>query len=621
MWADIESEVDYLNFNELAVLVAELLKEEQLLPISIGVFGGWGTGKSSLLKLIQQRLLDGKEEKGQDQYLFVKFDAWLFQDFDDARAALLETIATSLTKVAKEDQTVLEKIVSLGKRVNAVRVLGKAAEFGGALAFGIPPGIVTGIMDAYDHVMEGTAGAEDIKVGKEALKKVKEGTKCFLKPAEDKSPPEEIMAFRREFSELLNKDIKRTVVVFIDNLDRCLPDHAIQTLEAMRLFLFMPKTAFIIAADEDMIRHSIKKHFKDLESPLLVTNYLDKLVQVPVRVPLLGVAEMRAYMTMLFALRSGADATAQTGLRTLLATALENAWRKDYPSREEILTVLGVKDFGQKLELAERLAPLLASSKEVAANPRIVKRLLNTISLRARIAAQRGMTIDEVLLAKIAVLERCTDTDTAQWFYREINEAADGKPKILKELEQLRDAPDQFRETCPPPIAKHVDFLFRWAALPPDLADLDLRPAVYLSRDSVALAYRTAGLSAKAANALEVLLKVARIHSGAGEKAIDALQPDEYIPVMDQVITELRKAPDWKKTPPGFYGALLLAKRSLTVAAPRLGQYIASLPEGTGGAWMPALLKDETWVSKLPVAQRRIPVQGNKPPEPRRGGA
>ena len=63
MWADVESEVDYLNFTELAVLVAEILKEEHLLPISIGVFGGWGTGKSSLLGLIQQRLLDGKKEK------------------------------------------------------------------------------------------------------------------------------------------------------------------------------------------------------------------------------------------------------------------------------------------------------------------------------------------------------------------------------------------------------------------------------------------------------------------------------------------------------------------------------------------------------------------------------
>jgi hypothetical protein len=55
--------------------------------------------------------------------------------------------------------------------------------------------------------------------------------------------------------------LNTTLIAFIDNLDRCLPDVAISTLEAIRLFLFMPRTAFVIAADEDMIRHSVAKHF------------------------------------------------------------------------------------------------------------------------------------------------------------------------------------------------------------------------------------------------------------------------------------------------------------------------------------------------------------------------
>jgi predicted KAP-like P-loop ATPase len=618
MWADVESEVDYLNFTELAALVAELLNEERLLPISIGVFGGWGSGKSSLLSLIQQQLLDGKSEKDQDRYVFVKFDAWLFQDFDDARAALLETIATRLKEIAKQDQGVLTKLASIAKRVNYVRALGKAAEIGASLALGVPPGIVGGLMDAYEHVMEGTGSGDDVAAGKEALKKVKEGAKGLLKPAEDTSPPQEIMAFRKEFSELLENDIKRTVVVLIDNLDRCLPDHAIHTLEAMRLFLFMPKTAFIIAADEEMIRHSIKKHFKDLDQPVLVTNYLDKLVQVPIRVPRLGVAEMRAYMTMLFAVRSEAAEVDRAALRSLLANALENGWRQDYPSRDEILAILKIQDFGSKLELAERLAPLLVTSKEVAANPRIVKRLLNTISLRGKIAAKRGMTIDEVLLAKIAVLERCTDTDTVQWFYKEINDAAEGKPKILADMESCRDDPEKFREKCPKELSAHLDFLYRWTSLPPDLAGQDLRPAVYLSRESVALAYRTAGLSAKAAEAVEILLQVSSSHSNAATAAYDALQSSDQVAVMDQLITELRKAPDWMKLPKGFYGAVFLAKRSAS-AAPRLAEYVASLPEGSVGAWIGPLLKDEVWITKLPLKKKQSSIPGGAKSMPMSG--
>ena len=90
-----------------------------------------------------------------------------------------------------------------------------------------------------------------------------------------------------------------TLVLFIDNLDRCLPDVAIGTLEAIRLFLFMPRTAFVIAADEDMIRHSVAKHFKDPNASH-VRDYLDKVIQVPLRVPQVGADDLRAYMYSLF---------------------------------------------------------------------------------------------------------------------------------------------------------------------------------------------------------------------------------------------------------------------------------------------------------------------------------
>ena len=56
-----------------------------MLPISIGVFGSWGTGKSTILNLIEQKLQAEKKD-----YILIKFDAWLYQGFDDARAALMK---------------------------------------------------------------------------------------------------------------------------------------------------------------------------------------------------------------------------------------------------------------------------------------------------------------------------------------------------------------------------------------------------------------------------------------------------------------------------------------------------------------------------------------------------
>jgi predicted KAP-like P-loop ATPase len=91
MWADAETEVDFLNYSEVAELVAELIDSPDLMPLSLGIFGTWGTGKSSTLKFVKTELL-----RTPDKYLIIEFDAWLYQDYDDARAALMAVIAKAL---------------------------------------------------------------------------------------------------------------------------------------------------------------------------------------------------------------------------------------------------------------------------------------------------------------------------------------------------------------------------------------------------------------------------------------------------------------------------------------------------------------------------------------------
>ncbi|MBB4383403.1 putative KAP-like P-loop ATPase [Bradyrhizobium sp. SBR1B] len=121
---------------------------------------------------------------------------------------------------------------------------------------------------------------------------------------EEKNVPEAIHEFREEFRELLDEAKIEQLVVMIDDLDRCLPSTAIETLEAaIRLFLFVPKTAFIIGADEGMIEYAVRQHFPDLpvsSGPLpYARNYLEKLIQVPFRIPALGTQETRTYVTLL----------------------------------------------------------------------------------------------------------------------------------------------------------------------------------------------------------------------------------------------------------------------------------------------------------------------------------
>src|SRR5690348_5198672 len=75
------------------------------------------------------------------------------------------------------------------------------------------------------------------------------------------SPPQEIHALRESFEKTLEA-MGVTLVVLIDDLDRCLPETTISTLEAIRLFLFLKNTAFVIAADDNMIKHAVRRHFQ-----------------------------------------------------------------------------------------------------------------------------------------------------------------------------------------------------------------------------------------------------------------------------------------------------------------------------------------------------------------------
>lgn len=274
MWADSESKVDYLNYSEVSEMICDLVSDDSMLPISLGVYGTWGVGKSSILQLI------GAQLKADHCNLVVPFDAWLYQDFEEAKSALMTVIAKSIYEAAPE--SLKEKAAGFYRRVNKLKVLGMAADVG-ALFAGVPTlGLFTKAAGSAEEMWEGTADEDDVATVKDAAKEVEKKASGLLKPREKRNAPEEIVAFRNEFSELLGK-LERRLVVFVDNLDRCLPPNAIATLEAMRLFLFMPNTAFIVAADEDMIRLAVEKHFKDPGSQH-ITDYLDKLIQIPLRV-------------------------------------------------------------------------------------------------------------------------------------------------------------------------------------------------------------------------------------------------------------------------------------------------------------------------------------------------
>ncbi|WP_241213019.1 P-loop NTPase fold protein, partial [Vibrio tubiashii] len=184
----------------------------------------------------------------------------------------------------------------------------------------------------------------------------------------------------------LLKELEAPLIVYVDNLDRCSPLNAISTLEAIRLFLFLPNTAFIVAADVDMIRTAVQEYHKG-SSKRHQTDYLDKLIQVPIHVPKPGQLEIRAYVLMLMAQDLSLGDSVLNELRARLETDLREAWKGEQRTVDELLYDI---DFDDKekailvLKMAEKLAPILATSPNISGNPRIVKRLLNQIKMRKK---------------------------------------------------------------------------------------------------------------------------------------------------------------------------------------------------------------------------------------------
>ena len=585
MWSDTESKEDYLNFGEVSQIVTEILETEAMLPVSIGIFGNWGAGKSSLLNLIEQQIKP-------DEWIVIKFDAWLYQGFDDARTALLETIANHLIQAAKDEETILKKSQNLLVRINGLRLAGFLAE-GAALAAGFPTfGLVSKIFgtaqNALDGIQDETESKQVVEIGKEIV----DSGKKLINPLKQQTPPQQIDEFRKEYGEIL-RDLGKKLVIVIDNLDRCLPANAIQTLEAIRLFLFLNRTAFIIAADEEMIRHSVAEHYKDLSYRHQI-DYLDKLIQIPIRVPKAGVLEIRAYLYMLYAIHQKIATKKLASLRQFLETHLQQSWKSQSLNPEEVAKTIEER-YNQALlsdfERANRIAPLLANSPNIHGNPRIVKRILNTIKMRAKIANKRQIPLEEAIITKLVIFERCVDSDVVTNFYQRINEE-EGKPELLKELENNNEQNlSKLSENKP-----IQTFIKEWAKLEPKLSNVDLRAAIYLSRETIPLNTYTAQLSQKAQDALNILLTTTSRTGSQGTKdAIQQLTMDEQISVMDALVEQLRKVDNWAKSPNGFMGACLLAKFS-EGGAKILNRFIIELKnKGFNYPWFNTRLKNETW--------------------------
>jgi predicted KAP-like P-loop ATPase len=588
MWSDSETNRDFLNFRAVADTAAELVFRANGKPLSMGVSGGWGVGKSSMVKLIRESL----SAKFGGKFIFVEFNAWLYQGFDDARAALMEVIAHELVAYAKDNKPLLEEIKEFAGRIDWVR--GASWVFRSVAAVktaGVSEAVIAAAGKAIAH---GETEDKNVQSVEKVEKEIASGSHGILKEKKKETPPKEINALRSHFAKILQQ-MGVALVVFVDDLDRCLPDTAIETLEAMRLFLFMDHTAFIIAADEKMIRQAVRLHFKDPNlDEELVTNYFDKLIQIPIRVPPLGTQEVRAYLFLLFIENSDIGADKKDEVRRRICQRLGESWQGKTVDREFVASLIEScpNKLKSQFELADRIAPILTTSKQIRGNPRLIKRFLNTLSIRLAMAAAQQVTVDEATLTKMLLFERCGDEKAYAALQQHINQRDDGKPVMLKVWEEAVMKGEKPELTTP----WTGEFMQDWLALPPLLHDTDLRSVVYISREHLPIISRVEQLSSEASNLLEALVGIRQGASAQLISKLKALDKPDLALMTEKLVSRAKQVTEW--SPPPILHALMAVVNADPDLGNVLSRLLVDLPPAQIKAPMVPLIEDKPWATE-----------------------
>ncbi|MCW3847363.1 KAP family NTPase [Sphingomonas sp. LB-2] len=601
---DNETKVDLLNNEAIAKTIIELLREKPEHAVTIGVHGDWGAGKSSVLEMIEHSL------RGDDDVLCLKFNGWRFQGFEDAKIALIEGIVTGLIEKRSLATKAGEAVKDIFRRIDWLKV----ARHGGGLAFTALSGIPT-----PDHIaaVVGTLRGILSDPAKLATKgnydKAISSVEGLIKPGESKNVPEEIAEFRKAFDGLLDKSGVKQLIVLIDDLDRCLPDTAIETLEAVRLFVFTDRTAFIVAADEAMIEYAVRKHFPELPDTTgprdYARNYLEKLIQVPFRIPALGETETRIYVTLLLVgAELGDSDPAYAALVDAAREMLKRPWKSAGLDAQTVRTALGSKagQVQNALALSDQIGPILASGTQ--GNPRQIKRFLNTLLLRYQTAMARGFG-DEVklpVLAKLMLAERFLSR-----LFDQIASAAarhpEGRCEDLAALEAVaseektvsktrRSGPrvTSFEKDAKPAAVatetesatlsewKAADAIRAWASLAPSLADVDLRPYLFVTKDRKDY-FGAASVLGRLTAVVEKLLGP-KLQVQSFENELKQLVPAEAAQVFEELRGRVMGGDAFDTTPPGIDGIAVLVRAHPTLQA-NLVDLLEALPTDRCGPW------------------------------------
>ena len=204
----------------------------------IGVCGDWGSGKTSFMHFIEEAISDSATT--------FWFDSWQYEG-----AGILYSLMRHMTEGVSEESAVSTLLKS-------------TVVVSGALANLVSEGGLRHVEDGA-KIAQSVFGQEEMESRYRAICKMKD-------------------AFTGLESRILKDTRKERIVVFLDDLDRCLPENAIKTLEALKNHYIATRTVFLIGVDAQVITRALDSRYSNY-SGFDADAYLDKVLTYRLRLP------------------------------------------------------------------------------------------------------------------------------------------------------------------------------------------------------------------------------------------------------------------------------------------------------------------------------------------------
>lgn len=416
-YSDQPTTHDKLGFEPSRAALLEIIHDGTLAdtPLTIGIFGPWGSGKTSLMQMLLSHLKP-------DQCIPVWFNAWRYAQADALWRALLLSVVDALRQyLLAPDDTWLKELIarrhridpavyandttpaalqeqrqqletrlndlvaSLYRSVEREEVSGIEVNWGEAGNLAARTAVRLGlsflpVLGTVTQVVEKTIESAQEKLGEGEevadLFDIVQRQRAQIYHEQVRS----LEQFHQNLEHLVKTwliDADLRLVIFIDDLDRCLPEQAVSVLEAIKVFLDIQGCIFVLGVDREIIERGIRVRYKEFALdaaaaqregqpaaifPVAGRDYLEKIVQVPFELPPLEASAITSFL--------------RDRLQHLNGLAAEEV--------DPIATVM-----------TDGLQP----------NPRKVKRTLNAFRLLRTLLQKRGREVPPALLAKLVVIQ------------------------------------------------------------------------------------------------------------------------------------------------------------------------------------------------------------------------